>query len=71
MPTEKDFQMNKINRKVGYFPASFFQRRERMTVDDSGFHVRIRKGIAIGPFSSELEAKLNLSDFLASQQITN
>lgn len=60
--------MNKTNRKIGYFPASFFQRHERLIVDDLGFHVRVRKGISIGPFESELEANLNLNDFLATQQ---
>lgn len=64
MKIQKDFTMNNQSRQLGYFPASFFRRTDRLVLDDTGYHYRVRKGETIGPFSCEKEAASDLNSFI-------
>jgi len=59
--------MKKTNRAIGYFPGSFFNRTERILIDDKGFHYRVREGEAVGPFLSEFAAHSDLNRFIDNQ----
>lgn len=61
--------MNTSSRSIGHFPGSFFSRTERILVDDNGFHYRIRKGVSIGPFATESDARSDLERFI--NQVAN
>ena len=60
--------MNNQSRNQGYFPASFVRRSQRVVISDQGFHYRIRKGRAVGPFNTEMDANVALSHYLKSTQ---
>ncbi len=56
--------MNNQSRHQGYFPASFFCRTERLILDDTGYHYRVRKGEAVGPFPTEKAACQDLNSYI-------
>lgn len=56
--------MSNQSRQQGYFPASFFRRTDRLLLDDTGYHYRVRKGETVGPFSCEKDANNDLSGYL-------
>jgi hypothetical protein len=64
MKIQKDFVMNNQSRHQGYFPASFFRRTDRLVLDDTGYHYRIRKGKAVGPFPTEKAAYRDLRGYI-------
>ena len=59
--------MNHQSRAQGYFPGSFFRRSKRIIVNENGYHYRIRSGQLVGPFQSEVEANIDLNNFILSR----
>ena len=56
--------MNNGNRAIGYFPASFFKRTNRVKLNKNGYYYRIRKGSTIGPFKTQIQALSDLDCFI-------
>ena len=56
--------MDNQSRQQGYFPASFFRRTDRLLLNGTGYHYRVRKGETIGPFSCEKDANNDLRGFI-------
>jgi len=64
MEVQKDFVMNYQSRAQGYFPGSFFRRSNRIIVNQNGYHYRTRSGKTVGPFATEIDAIVDLDDFI-------
>ncbi len=61
--------MDNQSRQQGYFPASFFHRTNRLVLDETGYHYRVRKGKIIGPFSCEKDASKDLNGYIENLAI--
>jgi len=62
--------MNHQSRAQGYFPGSFFRRSNRIIINDTGYHYRVRSGKIIGPFVTEMDACLDLHGFIHSLRLS-
>jgi len=56
--------METQGRANGYLPAAAFTRKERMVIDDDGYHYRTREQKLVGPFETESAAIFNLNRFV-------
>jgi len=57
---------NSSNRTIGYFPASFFKRSNRIISNHNGYYYKVREGTSIGPFNTQATALLDLNQFIAT-----
>lgn len=60
--------MTTQGRANGYLPASAFTRKERVVIDDSGFHYRTREQKLVGPFDTESAAIFDLNCFVVAKK---
>ncbi len=56
------------SRTNGYLPASAFTRKERMVIDDNGYHYRTREQKLVGPFDSESHTIFDLNRFVKTKK---
>ncbi len=56
------------SRAKGYLPATAFTRKDRIVIDDQGFHFKTREDGLIGPFPSEILVQAGLDRFVKSKQ---
>ncbi len=59
--------MQTQGRANGYLPASAFTRKDRLVIDDNGYHYKTRENKLVGPFSTELAAIFDLERFVNSK----
>ena len=60
--------MESQGRANGYLPASAFTRKERIVIDDKGFHYRTRERKLVGPFDSESATIFDLNRFVKTKK---
>ncbi len=61
--------MNNQQRAHTYVPASFFNRSDRILIDDNGFYYKTREGATAGPFLTESKALFDLNIFIKITEI--
>jgi hypothetical protein len=54
-------------RANGYMPASAFTRKQRIVINDDGYHYRTREQKLVGPFDSESAILFDLERFVSSK----
>ncbi len=59
--------MNQTSRSQGYFPGSFFNRSDRLLMNEQGYHYQTREGKAMGPFPNKTTALLNLESYIRNK----
>lgn len=56
--------METQGRANGYLPASAFTRKERVVINDDGYHYRTREQKLVGPFETEAATIFALERFV-------
>lgn len=59
--------METQGRANGYLPAAAFTRKERIVIDDEGYHYRTREQKLVGPFDSEAATTIALDRFVSTK----
>ena len=61
--------MSTQGRANGYLPASEFTRKERIVIDDHGYHYKTREDGLVVPSPTESTAKFDLNQFIHAKRV--